>query len=201
MNATISPVYLNLFEKIRLINGISNAIASYGEQCGMTNFFDFVDMNCGAVPDGEFEQIIDLSDPEVFLSMYVGIVEARFAFVVTKMLKANKDFYNPIKQFCHQVGKSNKPESITDCRNAFEFLECILLDGMPGTPVKEIILDSSEKVVWKQIQDTHKLAWDKCEGDLNLFYELQRDFIEGLLEGSDIQYSINEDNTFQLTKK
>lgn len=201
MNETISPVYLNLFEKIKLMNSVTNAIASYGEQCGMTNFFDFVDMSCGAVPDGEFSQIIDLSDPEVFLSMYVGIVEARFAFVVTKMLNASQDFLSPIKIFCRQVGSSNKLDSVSDCRNAFELMECILLDGMPGASSKEITTDSCNLVEWKIKKDNHKAAWDKWGGKVNLFYELQKDFIEGYLEGSGIKYEITEDKVFRLEKK
>lgn len=103
-----------LFIKIRILDDMSWDIAVFGENQGIEKLTERVDLSCGAVPPGEYEQVIDLSAPQQFLDLYEHIVEHRFAFVVTAMLKLRPDYIKPLKNYCFEKGKSLGPVECVD---------------------------------------------------------------------------------------
>lgn len=191
---------LNQFDKIRLLNNMANAVANYGEQSGVQKFFETVDMNCGAIPDGDFASVIDLNSPHQFLSLYMHVAEARFAFAVSNLLKINEKFYGPIEAFCKETGKLNskKVDSIYD---AFELYEFFVLDGMPCDETKEILFQKDSEISWKKLIDTHKEFWDKYDGDVKVYYRLLKAFASGLFEGSGFTFEIDDENQMFSIKK
>lgn len=186
------------FNKIRLLNDIANHIGSYGVSCGNETLLDYMDLNCGAVPDGEFEQVIDLSSPNQFLSLYMQIAENRFACVVTEMLKMNKGYFAILSEFCNRIGREMNIDIVTDIETAFEVMESFILDGMPCDETKEIILKETGKIQWKKIVDTHESAWKKAGGDISVYYSLQKEFVNGIFEESGIKLEIEENSLFTL---
>lgn len=189
------------FNKIRLLSDIGNHIARYGVQCGLKTLMDDVDLNCGAVPEGEFEQVIDLSSAHQFLSMYTKIAENRFAFVVTALLKANADFMPILVEFCGRIGKDMNLEFIPDAKTAFEVFESYILDGMPCEETKKITLNTADIVQWEKLADTHEDSWKKAGGEVSVYYKLQQCFVSGLLEKSGIKFENNGGKSFSLTKE
>ncbi|MBQ0167700.1 MAG: hypothetical protein KBT02_11395 [Treponema sp.] len=101
-----------LFAKIQLLNSMAGQIIAYGEQCGASGLSDYVDMNCGGIPDGEYVQVVDQTAPEQFLSMYQKIAENRFSLAVKTLVKANPAFLEPIEEYCERDG--------ADCRDWWE---------------------------------------------------------------------------------
>lgn len=189
------------FNKIRLLSDIGNHIAMFGVQCGLKTLMDDVDLNCGAVPEGEFEQVIDLGAAHQFLSMYTKIAEDRFAFVVTALLKANADFMPILIEFCGRIGKDMNLEFIPDAETAFEVFESYILDGMPCDETKKITLNTADSVQWEKLVDTHEDSWKKACGDVSVYYKLQQCFVNGLLEKSGIKFENNGGKSFSLVKE
>lgn len=188
------------FNKIKLLESIANQIAEYGVQCGNVTLMDYIDMNCGGIPEGEFAQVVDVSAPIQFLAMYTKTAENRFAFAVTELLKMNSSFLKALENSCFQVGKDMQIHAVQNAEQAFEIYNDFILDGMPGEQTKEIVSCSDSKIVWKKLIDTHEPAWKKAGGNLNVYYMLQKSFVTGLFDECKYAYYIEDNLTFSLFK-
>ena len=188
------------FNKIKLLESIANQIAEYGVQCGNATLMDYIDMNCGGIPEGEFAQVVDVSAPMQFLAMYTKTAENRFAFAVTELLKMNESFLKALENSCFQVGKDMQIHAVQNAEHAFEIYNDFILDGMPGEQTKEIVSCNDSKIVWKKLTDTHEPAWKKAGGNLNVYYMLQKSFVTGLFDECKYAYYIEDNLTFSLFK-
>lgn len=192
--------FRNLFNKIKLLNEITNQIVYFGVTQGNPAFSDYVDMNCGGIPEGEYEQVIDISAPFQFLSLYNQIAENRFAFSVAGLLKMNQGFFTPVAGFMKQVGSDMGIEGIETIDQAFEIFNAFVLDGMPGDESKKIILHQENQLEWELIKDNHKEAWTKAEGNLENYYKLQENFVNGLLSRSNFKFT-KDGELFRIKKE
>ncbi|MCR5699644.1 MAG: hypothetical protein K6G52_08385 [Treponemataceae bacterium] len=191
----------NQFFKIRLWNNMAQMIAYFAFQRGNGQVFDYIDMNCGGIPEGEFEQVIDLSAPHQFLSMYTQVAEKRFAFAVTELLKMNGGYIDALSDFCRRTGRELNADEVDDAEKAFELMKSFVLDGMPCDETKEVVSVDERKIEWKKLTDTHAEAWNKAGGDLSVYYRLQKDFVDGLLEKSHITLHTENYETFWLERE
>ena len=190
----------NQFYKITLWNNMAQMIAYFAVQNGNVQLFDYIDMNCGAVPQGDFEQVIDPGAPHQFLSMYTQVAEKRFAFAVTELLKMNAGYIDALSDFCRRTGRELNVDEINDMKKAFETMNSFVLDGMPCDETKEVIFVDERKVEWKKITDTHADAWEKAGGNIDVYYRLQKDFIDGLFEKSHITLHTDDYEKFSLER-
>jgi len=188
------------FNKIRLLESIANQIAFYGVQCGNVKLMDYIDMNCGGIPEGNFSQIVDVAAPLQFLAMYTKTAENRFASAVTELVKMNGTFIEALVKSCFQVGKDMQIHAVKDADEAFKIYNSFILDGMVGEKTKEIISKTDEKITWKKLLDTHESAWKKAGGSLDVYYRLQQSFVSGLFEESRYTYIIEDNLKFSLKK-
>ena len=195
---TESSELIGHFNKIKLLESIANQIGFYGVQCGNATLMDYIDMNCGGIPEGDFSQVVDVSAPMQFLSMYTKTAENRFAFAVTELLKMNAGFLEALVNSCFQAGKDMQISSVADAKHAFEIYNSFVLDGMVDEQTKEIVAQTSSKIVWKKLSDTHEAAWKRAGGDLNVYYLLQKSFVSGLFAESRYAYNIEDNTTFSL---
>lgn len=189
------------FNKIKLLNDIANSIASYGEQCGYTNLFEQVDLNCGAIPEGNIREVIDFSSPDQFLSLYTHIAEARFAFAVTQVLRISEKCWQPILDFCKRVGQDNQVQGVETVANALYVYHLFVLDGMPGEKTVEVIVQKENEITWTKLFDTHEEIWAKYKGDVNNYYLILQAFIDGLLENTCVKFVIKDNKQFSLINK
>lgn len=191
---------VNQFNKIKLVDAMAFQIASYGVQNGNDTLLDRIDLSCGAIPEGEFEQVIDLSAPHQFLTLYMQIAEKRFAMAVTELLNMNEGFYKPLEDYMEQVGRDMKIPAVSDMDQALSIYDSFVLDGMPCDETKEVLEKSSSKITWTKLMDTHQDNWNKIGGDLGVYYQLLQDFIKGLFAESGIVLQIDNQLTFTLEK-
>ncbi|MBQ0039799.1 MAG: hypothetical protein KBS64_05180, partial [Treponema sp.] len=68
-------------------NSMASDIVAYAAQKYGQEFFDYIDMNCGAMPDGNFENVIDPSAPQQFLDLYSNMVAKRLDLSCSKLLE------------------------------------------------------------------------------------------------------------------
>ena len=210
---------INQFYKIRLLNDIANQIAYFGIQNGNEKLLDYIDMNCGGIPEGNFEQVIDLSSPHQFLAMYTQIAENRFAFAVTEILKMNPQYIEILKEFLTRTGRelnifgdSSSPTGSTGSEEhtksptdfsmdaIFVLFQSFILDGMPCDGTKQILSSNENEIVWKKLVDTHESAWKKAGGNIDIYYELEKSFVSGLFEKVGITLSIENNEIFKLER-
>ena len=157
------------FNKIKFLESVADQFASYGVKCGNVNLFDYIDMNCGAIPEGAFPQVVDIAAPMQFLDMYTKTAENRFAFAVTELLKMNGAFLEPLANSCFQAGKDMQVHAVKTAAEAFEIYNSFVLDGMIGETTKEITAQDDARITWKKLVDTHAPSWEKAGGNLNVY--------------------------------
>lgn len=186
------------YYKLCIWNDVANQLAYYGVQCGNEMLMDKIDLSCGAIPEGPFEQVIDLAAPDQFLKLYTQIVENRFAMAVTELLNMNNQLLKPIQDFCFKVGQSLGVAEITSAEIAFSAYNDFVLDGIPDQSVKQVTESSAAKIAWKKLSDPHADAWEKTQGDLSVYYNLLECFVNGLFSRSKIQFKILDQTDFIL---
>lgn len=191
---------VNQFNKIKLVDAMAYQIAGYGVQNGNDTLLDRIDLACGAIPEGEFEQVIDLSAPHQFLSLYMGIAEKRFAMAVTELLNMNEAFYKPLEDYMEQIGRDMQIPEITDMEQALNVYDSFVLDGMPCDETKEITEKTPLKITWTKLMDTHQNNWIQVGGDLSVYYHLLQHFVKGLFSASEFTLLIDNQLTFTLGK-
>ncbi|MBQ0050704.1 MAG: hypothetical protein KBT11_01415 [Treponema sp.] len=191
----------NLFMKIQLLSHISDCVVQIGLQHGFSNFADMIDMNCGAIPEGDFENVIDPSSADQFLNLYAGIAESRFAAAVTVLLGTNSRFMPLIEDVCLEIGQEFKDENMSTAQDALSLIDAVILEGMAGAENRKITLSTPEKVCWKVVNDFHAQHWEKYSGDVKNYYHLQKCFIDGMLEGTGIKFEQNGSGEFILWKQ
>ena len=140
-----------LFNKIKLLSDIADQIAYYGVRYGNTQLMDYIDMTCGAVPEGDVSGIIDEDSPKQFLEMYIQIAENRFAAAVTELLKMSPQFMKPVSDFCFQVGKDMNVPPCSSIEDALQVIDSFVLDGFSDN--KKIISRDDSKIMWEQSAD------------------------------------------------
>lgn len=193
-------IYRRHFGKILLLSNMALDIAAFGESQGIHNLVERLDLTCGALPSEEYSQVIDQSAPEIFLDLYSKMVENRFAFAVTELMKLNSAYITPLCNYCFERGKSLQPEKVTTVESAYELINTYILDGMPSVDVKKLSVIETNKIQWEKITETHKEYWEKAGGDINVYYQLQTCFIQGLLENSGFEYNNSENRNFSICR-
>ncbi len=191
---------LNQFYKIRLINDMALDIIDYAVHGGHTQLYDIVDMNCGAIPDGDFENIIDPSSPQQFLSLYTKIAVQRFAMAVTETLKLSSTLIKQLTDYCYNAGVNISQNTVCkSIQEALSLLNECLLEETPPSNKSRIITQSDSIIIWESDLTLQKQAWEKCNGDVNNFYILQTAFVTGLLKNSTIKYTVQDNKHFTLS--
>lgn len=196
-------LYYDQFKRIKIVDFMTILLGNFALSKGFDTFVDYIDINCGAIPEGEYTQIIDPAAPQEFLSLYTDIANKRFAFAINGLLKISSDLFAPIKDFCFRTGKDLKisTEQIKSPRDAYDILCLFILDGMVGEETKEITAETENHIEWKKLVETHGAAWEKAGGKLEVYYELQEAFGNGILSAAGYEYKIQNSEIFSLEKK
>lgn len=197
----IKQSYINQFTKIRLLQTISDAVIDYGVQNGNDKLPDYIDLNCGGIPEGNFDDVIDPEAPLEFLKMYTKIAENRFAFAVTELEKMNPECVNVIGKFCYSFGNQINKNCISRVEECYNLLDYYWLDGLPEEKTREIVTSDESCFEWKKLKENHKEAWDKAGGDVNVYYFCFMSFANGLLSESGIYLQSDDLERFTLSRK
>lgn len=191
----------NHYLRIKLLNGLSNFVVDIGMKNGYGELADKVDLTCGAVPEGEFSDVIDPAAAGQFLKLYTEIAEFRFAVAVTETLRINQALLDVMKKMCFMVGRNFSVDLNKDAEQGFEYLNTVLLDGNPGEELKEVSVSSKDEVEWTEKYDSHEPFWKKAGGDVFVYYQLQKSFIDGLLENSGLVFENKGARSFSIKVK
>ncbi len=190
------------FNRIRFLDALTNQMIRMAEDWGFVDFAEYTDMNCGAIPQGDFDTVIDAGARRQFLVMYTNIAEARFAFTAIVLKRKDVKYFETLCALCFEVGKSFAPGKFDSVFHAFCFICKMLLDGMPGDRPKEITLDTDTSFEWMLTSDTHQSYWDNFGGNgaVKDYYVLTSYLIAGFLSLSDIRYTCRSQKYFCLAK-
>lgn len=190
----------NQFNRIMLLDEITNQLVAFGMNSGDEKFADYVDLNCGAIPQGRYDQIIDPQAPQQFLSLYTQIADKRFAFAVNRLLNLNPAMKESLIDFCRRSGQALNLPVVENAEQAFCSYCALVLDGLPWEQTKEILEKNECKIIWKKIFESHETAWNGNGFDIGFYYELLQSFVEGLFFKSGFTLKITDQKIFELSK-
>ena len=190
---------INQFEKICTLNAIAGDIIVVGEEQGLLSLRVEVDETCGTVPEGNFEDVVDLSAPHPSLQRLMEIAEYRFAMAVTAVLARSAENMDIIRELCSAVGETQKIDAEAEINDAFTWFEMNVLDGMPCDQTKGYFEEGNDQLKWEKLMDTHEEAWQKAGSDVAIYYELQKCYVNGMFSDSKIRYDVQDGMVFTLT--
>lgn len=202
MSAFLGPIHTWLFNKIKIQDELTQLIVTQmnaGE--GNEDFLQQMDKRYGTLETGELAEIIDESNIHGWLQERVSLVENRLAYAVTMLIEENISNIEKIYDIAYKFGMKHVVESSAAPKDAFEYLENILLNGMPCDRVNEISVDEADRIVWIQRTDIHKSYWDMIHGNIEYYYKIREALIKGLLSGSRLEFNLHEDGSFEIREK
>lgn len=188
-----------IFNQIIFQDRMVTALAEYAQQCGMANFVESLDMNCGAIPDEDFETIIDPESPSQFLKLYARIAQDRLAYTITNMLHVSKEFRVPIYSFVKQNGTNMEIEKLDTVTQAFSVFNSVVLDEEFDNPSIEIIEKNDDCIAWKKNLESLKQSWTKCGSEMEMYYFYLGALCEGLFCKSEFKFEVFDDG-FRIEK-
>lgn len=176
----------NQFSRIELFNLMAGDLVDFASLKYGQEFEEFVDMNCGAVPVGNFETVIDPAAPEQFLTLYTTVVTKRICLVCKKILELGEGYDKVLEKYFTDQAQKLGFEKPQDIQTAFSLIHFCVLDGIPDKKTVEAISQSKRNLVWKE-EPFNAEYWKYIKA-----------FVKGLFDGTGIRFSVTADGIFTL---
>ena len=200
MSAFLGPIHHWLYEKIQKQEALTQAILQSAfavpEQADAAQKLAEA---CGEVETRPLEECIDTGNIHGWLQGQISIAEARYAKLVTDLLKSNAAKIDQLRVIAFAAGRE-QPIQENNAAAAFQALNDTLLDGMPCDHVNEMLGQTTDQVCWRHTQCLHHSFWENAGGDVANYYALRDAWIDGMLAESGFEYG-NENGNFYIRKK
>lgn len=202
MSAFLGPIHSWLFRKIKLQDELVKAIVtSVVQKEEADELLLQLDNRYGTLEEGALEDIVDAGNIHGWLQERVQLVENRFAFAVTSLTENAPERISEIKVAAYQFGKTYAPEAVDGIKSAYQYLETVLLNGMPCDHVNRITEENETTVSWEQTVDIHEPYWAMIHGRVEYYYAIRESLVIGMFEQTGISYQQVDDQSFELRKE
>lgn len=202
MSAFLGPIHFWLYNKIKIQNEIVEEILDYAKNKLNNNIRDDLYQKFG---DGELkalDQVIDVTNIHGWLQERVNQVEKKLAYTVTKVTKNKPDNFDALKDIFKTKGAQvSELDSGSSLEEVYKAINDTLLDGMPCDRANSVIQHEDNEIMWKRNICVHQQYWDDVDGDINDFYLLRDEFIQGLLSTTNVKYEKLDEATSKITKE
>ncbi len=202
MSAFLGPIHHWLFRKIRFQNDLTNYMAEAAEEKGWGDrWMSRMKEVCGVLEQGELEEIIDGSNIHGWLQERIVVVERRLAFLVTGLLHGNPERSQEFGELVLAFGRQYPAETGMSLRETFEYLDSLLLNGMPCDHVNMLTEETETMICWEQRIDIHASYWQEIGGSTVYYYAVRKNLIRGILEHTGVVYEQTGEQSFKLRKE
>ena len=203
MSAFLGPIHYWLYNKIKLQHEIVEEIFQIGEKHGLS-LREECTQAYGSLENKPLEEMIDLSNIHGWLQDKVSLVEYRYAYSITKLLKEKPETIDEIKQILSNKGKKLAETLANQEPNAQKIYQVIsdnLLDGMPCDHAYSILSQGENDITLRRNQCVHQNYWDEVGGQIEVYYELRDAWINGLVNEFGFIYKKLDDTTLNISKE
>ena len=202
MSAFLGPIHTWLYNKILLQNAMTDAIAAYAEEKGWAKgLSEKLASRYGTLETGNLEDNINTDNIHGWLQERVSLVENRLAYAVTTLLEEDSTRLDEIKQAVKEFGKNHSASGSLSVKQAYDHLENTLLNGMPCDRVNQLVKEEPDLLAYRQAVEIHQPYWDMIHGDVNNYYELRETLIQGMFEGSSVQFHHTGNQEYELRSR
>ena len=195
MSAFLGPIHTWLFTKIKFQDALNK---EFVEKLGDRSLKEALDRRYGALEEGELAEIIDGSNIHGWLQERISLVENHLAYITLQLKEKDSTNLEKICQVAREFGKANAENNLESPRAAYDYLERLLVNGMPCDRVNALVEDSQNKLIWEQTIEIHGQYWKPLGADVNDYYKIRQAVIEGILEDSKISFEQNQAGDFIL---
>lgn len=201
MSAFLGPIHFWLYNKIKIQNEIVEETLDYATNSLNNNMRDDLYNKFGDGDLKPLDQVIDVTNIHGWLQERVNQVEKKLAYTVTELTKNNPENFQIIKDIFKSKGAEvstfDKDSSLDEIYKA---INDTLLDGMPCDRANSVVAQEDNEIIWKRNVCVHQQYWDDVQGDINDFYTLRDEFIEGLLSITDVKYEKLDETTSRISR-
>ena len=202
MSAFLGPIHTWLFNKIKLQNELTENILAMAVKNGYEEgVSSLIDQKYGKLEEGELADIVDGSNIHGWLQNRIAVVENRLAFAVTAFTANHPERMADICSVAETFGKNYKVQPGVSVREAYNYLDSLLLNGMPCDHVNALESENEQQLIWAQTTDIHESYWSLVCGDVNNYYLIREAMITGLLMDSGISFKAPGNQRFELVKE
>ncbi len=202
MSAFLGPIHKWLFRKIEIQEELVRVIVKIGEEeYGISDLNQLVDNKFGTLETGQLEDIIDGKNIHGWLQQRISLVERRLAFATVTVLEDDPARINKICEKIRDYGKTISVNSDKSLKEAYVFLEDLLLNGMPCDRINQITCETEEEISWEQTVDIHEEYWKSLGGEVKYYYLIRESLINGTLYSSPYEFYKKTENEYVLKNR
>ena len=160
MSAFLGPIHYWLYNKIQLQEELIRKMAEYGEKAGWPVFSEkHLEKETVNKELRPLNELIDVMNIHGWLQERVQDAEARYALLVSSVLKEDPDRLSELEKLAFQFGKERALDASSDASDAYRKMDDSLLNGMPCDRVNVITEQEPERTSWVQEEDIHAPFW------------------------------------------
>lgn len=201
MSAFLGPIHFWLYNKIEIQNEIVEETLDYATNSLNNNMRDDLYNKFGDGDLKPLDQVIDVTNIHGWLQERVNQVEKKLAYTVTELTKNNPENFQIIKDIFKSKGAEvSTLEKDSSLDEIYKAINDTLLDGMPCDRANSVVSQEDNEIIWKRNVCVHQQYWDDVQGDINDFYTLRDEFIEGLLSVTDVKYVKLDETTSRISR-
>lgn len=201
MSAFLGPIHFWLYNKIKIQNEIVEETLDYATNSLNNNMRDDLYNKFGDGDLKPLDQVIDVTNIHGWLQERVNQVEKKLAYTVTELTKNNPENFQIIKDIFKSKGAEVSTfEKDSSLDEIYKAINDTLLDGMPCDRANSVVSQEDNEIIWKRNVCVHQQYWDDVQGDINDFYTLRDEFIEGLLSITDVKYEKLDETTSRISR-
>lgn len=201
MSAFLGPIHFWLYNKIEIQNEIVEETLDYATNSLNNNMRDDLYNKFGDGDLKPLDQVIDVTNIHGWLQERVNQVEKKLAYTVTELTKNNPENFQVIKDIFKSKGAEVSTfEKDSSLDEIYKAINDTLLDGMPCDRANSVVSQEDNEIIWKRNVCVHQQYWDDVQGDINDFYTLRDEFIEGLLSITDVKYEKLDETTSRISR-
>lgn len=202
MSAFLGPIHNWLFRKIKFQEELVQYILEFVNRKGyQVPLLSQLDQKYGVLYTGELADIIDESNIHGWLQERVALVENRLAFLVTMVTDEHPERIIDISDAVYEFGKSHAVENRVSVKEAYGYLDNLLLNGMPCDRVNDITGEDDNSISWVQTVDMHAPYWEMIHGNVEYYYTIRESLVIGVLKNSSISYKQTGEESFELRQE
>lgn len=202
MSAFLGPIHNWLFRKIKFQDELVQYIVEFANKMEyQIPLLQQLDRRYGVLEDGELADIIDESNIYGWLQERITLVENRLAFLITIVTEEHPERIMDIGDAVYEFGKKHPATKGIFVKEAYGYLDDLLLSGMPCDRVNDIINESENSISWTQTVDIHAPYWQMVHGNVEYYYTIRESLVIGMLGKTGIVYQQTGEQSFELRKE
>ena len=199
MSAFLGPIHYWLYNKIQLQEELIRKMAEYGEKAGWPVFSEkHLEKETVNKELRPLNELIDVMNIHGWLQERVQDAEARYAFLVTSILKEDPSRLSALETIAFQFGQKHALEADSDASDAYRKIDDSLLNGMPCDRVNVLTEQDVDRTSWQQEEDIHAPFWEAVSGDPKVYYQLRRKIMEGMLKDTKLHMDSPDENHYSI---